>query len=269
MGAPGKRPYRCLERRHGDVCAGTSIYPILAYNDASGKLGSPALSQVPSGGTLLSGSTSVSVSPNGDSFSGYSAVSAFDVGYPVEIPNPGAGGVVGRTKIADDTSPMPRDRVFFDYSFFDGVPLTPFRGERQSVHARLREDVFGGLMSFEMKVPMATTLDSTIVEGSATDTSQPEFGDMVLTWKTLLLRRENWAVSGGLMVAVPTAEDTRVDLPDGTPLVAIRDRSTHLAPFVGFLWTPNERFSPRGSRNGTSRRIPTPSSSIRSVSMTG
>ena len=69
---------------------------------------------------------------------------------------------------------------------------------------------------------------------------------MALTWKTLLLRRENWAVSGGLMVAVPTAEDTRVDLPDGTPLVAIRDRSTHLAPFVGFLWTPNERFFAQG-----------------------
>ena len=170
-GAQGNGPIVALNGGTVTFAPGTSIYPILAYNDASGKLGSPALSQVPSGGTLLSGSTSVSVSPNGDSFSGYSAVSAFDVGYPVEIPNPGAGGVVGRTKIADDTSPMPRDRVFFDYSFFDGVPLTPSGVNVNRFTPGFEKTFFGGLMSFEMKVPMATTLDSTIVEGGATDTS--------------------------------------------------------------------------------------------------
>ena len=41
----------------------------------------------------------------------------------VNIPNPGSG-VVGRMKIAENGSPIPRDRVFFNYSYFDNV-LTP------------------------------------------------------------------------------------------------------------------------------------------------
>src|SRR5262249_22272342 len=35
------------------------------------------------------------------------------------VPSPGGGGAVGRTKIADDNSPLPRDRVLFNYDYFN------------------------------------------------------------------------------------------------------------------------------------------------------
>ena len=41
----------------------------------------------------------------------------------VSVPSPASGGVVGRTKIADDNNPMPRDRLIFNFDYFNNVPL--------------------------------------------------------------------------------------------------------------------------------------------------
>ena len=154
--------------------------------------------------------------------------------------------MVGRLKIADDTSPMPRDRLIFDYNYFDGVPLFPGGVGVNRFTPGFEKTFFNGWMSFEMKFPMATTLDSTIVQDGVTNTSHGEFGNMFLTWKTLLLLHEKWAISGGLSVAPPTADDVNVVAADGTPLVRVRNRSTHLGPFLGFLWTPNDRWYAQG-----------------------
>ena len=221
--------------RHGPD-TGLYPYPIIAHNDAAGN---PPLPDVPAGGQFGGGQTT-----SYNDATRY--LSVFDVAYDVDIPNPGAGGVVGRTKIAENTSPIPRDRLLFNYSLFDDVPLF---GDGVNVHRftpGFEKTFFHGLMSFEMKIPMATTLSSDIVADGVTNNAQGEFGNMALTWKTFLLQRETWAVTGGLMVAVPTAEDTRVLLSDGTPLVVIRNRATHLGPFLGFLWTPNDRMFCQG-----------------------
>ncbi len=162
------------------------------------------------------------------------------------IPNPGSGGVVGRTKIADDTSPIPRDRLMFDYSFFDDVPLAPGGVNVHRFAPGFEKTFFDGQMSFEMKIPCAVTMDSTVVQDGGTDLSHGEFGDLALTIKALLIQWEHLALAGGLMISVPTARDANVVLADGTPLVRIANQSTHLAPFLGFLWTPNDRFFMQG-----------------------
>jgi hypothetical protein len=162
------------------------------------------------------------------------------------IPNPGSGGVVGRSKIAEDTSPIPQDRILFDYSFFDNVPLTPGGVNVHRFTPGFEKTFFDGMMSFEMKVPVAVTLDSTITQDGGTDLSHGEFGDIAMTLKVLLMQWEHFALTGGLMVTVPTARDTNLVLADGTPLVNISNRSTHLAPFLGFLWTPNDKFFMQG-----------------------
>jgi hypothetical protein len=229
---------------------GPYAFPIVSYNDASGtKFGPPALPQVPSGGSLVNGNTSYNVNPPTPPNYDYTitdVTSDFSVRYLVDIPNPSSGGVVGRTKIAENTSPIPRDRLLFNYSLFDDVPLAPGGVNVNRFTPGFEKTFFNGLMSFEMKIPMATTLDSTVVAGGVTDTSHPEFGNMALTWKTLLIQRETWAISGGLMVTVPTAADTQVVYSDGTPLLLIRNQATHLGPFAGFLWTPNDRFFAQG-----------------------
>ena len=58
--------------------------------------------------------------------------------------------------------------------------------------------------------------------------------------------RDTWAISGGLTVAPPTADDVNVVTADGTPLVQVLNRSTHLGPFLGLLWTPNDRWFAQG-----------------------
>lgn len=162
------------------------------------------------------------------------------------IPDPGSGGVVGRTKIADDESPIPQDRLFFDYSFFDEVPLAAGGVNVHRFAPGFEKTFFDGIMSFEMKIPCAVTLDSTVVQDGGVDLSHGEFGDVALFLKALLFRGEKLWISGGLMVTVPTASDTNVVLADGTPLVRVVNRSTHVAPFLGFLWTPNDSFFLQG-----------------------
>lgn len=158
------------------------------------------------------------------------------------IPNPAAGGVVGRTKIADNTSPLPRDRLLFDYNLFDNVPLTPGGVDVHRFTPGFEKTFFDGMMSFEMKIPMAVTLDNALVAGDVPNVSHGEFGNMALTVKSLLWHRETWALSGGLTIGVPTADATTVAFANGTQAVEIKNEAVHLAPFLGFLWTPDERW---------------------------
>ena len=43
----------------------------------------------------------------------------------LNAPNPSGGGTVGRVKISDDNSPLPRDRFFLQYDYFDNAPVVP------------------------------------------------------------------------------------------------------------------------------------------------
>jgi len=156
------------------------------------------------------------------------------------------GIVVGRMKIAENTSPIPQDRLLFNYSYFDNVPLAAGGVGVSRLTPGFEKTFRDGLMSIELKIPMAVTLDSTITADGGTDLSHGEFGNMLLTYKRLLIERRTWAVSGGLMVALPTADDIHVGFSDGTPLVSIRNESVHLGPFFGALWTPNDRFFAQG-----------------------
>ncbi len=163
----------------------------------------------------------------------------------INTPRPGTS-VVGRMKIAENSSPLPRDRVLFGYSFFENVAMFAGGVNVSRFTPGFEKTFFDGQMSFEMRTPMAVTLDSSFLADGGTDLSHGEFGNMGLTFKALLMRRPTWALAGGLTAVVPTADDINVSLADGTPLVQIRNESTHLQPYVGALWTPNDRFFAQG-----------------------
>ena len=121
--------------------------------------------------------------------------------------NPGAGSVVGRLKMADNGSPMPQDRLIFDYSYFGNVPL--FRVPMLPGMFRSGVDVhrftlgiektfLDGLTSLEVKAPMAATLESTTVILAPPNRSDGEFGNLAVTFKGLLLRRATCALSAGM-----------------------------------------------------------------------
>lgn len=157
----------------------------------------------------------------------------------VNIPNPGSGGGVGGQKIMEGNSPMPRDRVFMMYDFFENVPLADGGVNVNRMTPGIEKTFFDRLMSVEIRLPMALTLDSNITAGQPL-TGNPEFGNITLAVKGMLYTDNVWSFSSGLGITCPTADDTNVYLPDGTQIVSIQNRATHVQPFLGALWTPND-----------------------------
>ncbi|MCO6456711.1 MAG: hypothetical protein J5I93_15540 [Pirellulaceae bacterium] len=163
------------------------------------------------------------------------------------VPNPAVGGaVVGRQKIAENGSPIPRDRVFINYSAFDNVPLSPGGVTVNRFTPGFETTFWDGMASFELRAPFAATLDSHIIADGPSDLGQVEFGNLFMTWKMLLLERPAGLVSCGLSLAVPTASELRVSLADGQELVKVENDGVHVMPFVGWL----ARLGDRGFTHG-------------------
>jgi len=165
--------------------------------------------------------------------------------HPIFGAAPLPGAAIPRFKMADNTSPMPQDRVYFDYDYYHDVPINaPNPNIDVDSYAPGFEKTFlGGLMSFELRLPMATTLDNRVFFDGTTSTSQGEIGDLAMAVKGLLIRRDTFALSGGLAITVPTAKDSQYYFSqfDTSPFMTIANRSVHLMPFFGGLWTPNDR----------------------------
>jgi len=156
----------------------------------------------------------------------------------VNVPNPGSGGVVGRTKVADESNPLPRDRVIFLYDYFDDVRIGPRQQPVNRFSVGLEKTFLDGMTSVEVRLPFASTLDSTF--DSSTGGRNTELGDLHFTFKALLYRSETLAVATGLGLSVPTADDTVVRTA-GVDVVRVRNDTINLEPYLAFLWTPNQR----------------------------
>ncbi len=216
---------------HFDPGTQTWSYPIRDYNDETGKLGGAPLECVPADGTLVDGTTTNNDNPH---------TSNFRVRYLVSVPSPTEN--VGRMKIAENTSPIPRDRLIFNYSYFDNTQLGP-GGVNVSRYTLGFEKTFSQkTASIEFKMPLLTTFNSTQVHAAPPSMSHYEFGNISVTFKKMLLLRKTWGLSMGLQIATPTADDSRLNTKDGTTLVRIDNQSVHLEPFVGGVWAPTERF---------------------------
>lgn len=159
-----------------------------------------------------------------------------------------AGFQTGRQKIVENTSPMPQDRAYFNYSFYDNVGLVPGGMPINRFTPGFEKTFADGNMSFEVRFPFASTIDSDIVTDSDSgtvfdpNTNQIEFGNVTLYFKALLHATETYAISTGLGISLPTANDQRVlDLAEEA-LLEVRNESVHLLPFIGGIYTPNDRF---------------------------
>jgi hypothetical protein len=162
---------------------------------------------------------------------------------------PSPGGTVPRFKMAENTSPLPQDRLYFDYSFYNNVPIADPAISVNAVAPGFEKTFFSGLVSFEMRMPLASTLDDKIYLADASGNSpgpthiSGEIGDMAMAFKGLFLRCQHCLLSGGLSMTLPTAEDTLIyGQPTSTsPSVVFDHKSIHVMPFLGMLWTPSPR----------------------------
>ena len=165
-----------------------------------------------------------------------------EAGIDVEIPTPGASGaVVGRTKIAENGSMVPRDRVFFDYSYFDNVPLASSGVNVNRFTPGFEKTFLDGDASIEVRVPMATTLSSDVDLLGVTNTSQGELGNIWLTLKAALLESEDFILTSGMSITLPTADDLNFNY-GSMDLIRVQNESVHLMPFIGGIYTPNDRW---------------------------
>lgn len=155
----------------------------------------------------------------------------------------GGGGTVGQTKLAEGFNPIPRDRVFINYSFFNTVPLTATGLNVNRYTPGFEKTFFDGLASFEMRTPFAGTLSS-----SQNDLTNPatgtEFGDLFMSLKVLLASGQRYSFAGGMSFTAPTARDIQYATIPQTTIQQLRlhNDAVHLLPYGAFLWTPNERF---------------------------
>ena len=159
----------------------------------------------------------------------------------VNLSNPSGGGLVGRNKYFDDGSPLPQDRVFFDYSH-----VGAFGGLGTSIDVNryvfgVEKTFLGGFGSIEVLVPFAGTANSDQNGGQGLAVDNTEFGNVGLLLKGTLFRNANWIVTAGVGVSMPTADDSRV-LFNGQPVIDIRNQAWLVQPVFGAVWAPNDRF---------------------------
>lgn len=151
---------------------------------------------------------------------------------PVLVNLPAGGGAVRRVKVAENNSPIPRNRFIFNYNYFNQVSGGVGNVNRYS--AGMEQTFFGGRSSVEVLVPMASTLDVDQIAGGIRSTDT-QFGDLSLIFKTLLVESDDFVIAGGIGLAVPTASDARVFNTSGQQIIDLEHQSTHLLPYLGMV----------------------------------
>jgi hypothetical protein len=158
------------------------------------------------------------------------------------VPSPSSGGgVVGLSKVADNNSPLPRDRIIFNYDYFNNVPLTVNGVNVHRFEPGVEWTFFDRLTSIQVTLPFAATLSNDIQTNGLTS-RDAELGDLHLVLKGLAYRSNTLYAGGGLAFDLPTAKDVNVIAPDGTTLIKVRNQAVLLTPYVAYLWAPNNNF---------------------------
>jgi hypothetical protein len=199
----------------------------------------------PSASGALPSSTSPTDAPVHDAFLFYN--------YSVQVDAAGLlpGINVGFTKLVENSSPIPRDRVYFNYSYFHNANITPGRADINRFTPGFEKTFFDRWTSIEIRTPFAGTLSNVqSVEGGQcggiSEYRDVEFGNMSVIFKTFLWQRDTWGITGGMQVLLPTAQSTIVNGTDqvGQPLslVYVENQSVHTMPFFGSVWAPSQRW---------------------------
>jgi hypothetical protein len=149
----------------------------------------------------------------------------------------------GTIKVSEDCSPLPVDRVFFDFNHFENALVTA-NGANISLSrytVGVEKTFLDVLGSVEFKLPFDSGLSATqSLTATTADNQGTLFGTMAITPKILLYQDDRWATSAGLGVGLPTMPN--VGLNAITSKTLVFDDAVHVAPFVGLLLTPNNRW---------------------------
>ena len=213
------------------------------FQGRNGAIGTTTYDNAASGALLQAGDDTLNGGDDLDAFYFYN----YSVNVAIESPHAAAvrSGVI---KVANGGTPLPRNRIYFQYGLFDGVGFNA-NGETVSRFVPgIERTFYDGMLSLEARFPFAATVGSDIVASptSISNDSSMEWGDMSLFAKVLLHRRRDLALSGGLTLTIPTAEDLNVRTVSGASLLRVETDAVHFGPFLAALYAPNERFFAQG-----------------------
>lgn len=188
----------------------------------------------------------VQSTPAGTNIPTYSSYAFYDYVVDTAVLTPGAN--VGFVKLSENVSPLPRDRVYFNYSYFHNALIGDIRNDVNRFTPGIEKTFADGWTSIEVRTPFAATVASTqTIDPSdpcgLVDAQDVEFGNMSVIFKSVIALGSTWALTGGMQVMLPTADDVVVlGSPGGPAVVRVTNQSTRLMPFTGFIWAPNETF---------------------------
>jgi hypothetical protein len=220
----------------------------LGESASAGQPSSPAPNSLASAFGAASGPQSIAPNMIGDSVGNgmtYSAVSFSEQQYGQEVVQgnvPIAGGD-RNFKIADNNSPIPTDRVLFNYHHFQNALLGWPGGQNYNLDRftfGVEKTFCNKTCSVEVRVPFARGLEGDQELRSTNAAAATEFGNIPLVFKKLLVRRECWLLSAGMATVFPTGNDAR-EFQDGVLTKWVKNDSYHLQPFLGWLWLPNDQ----------------------------
>jgi len=159
------------------------------------------------------------------------------------------GYAVGFVKLNENMSPVPRDRVYMNYSYFAGANFFPTRADVNRWMPGYERTFLDGTTSWEIRTPFAATLasDQMLTAGQGvTQYRDIEFGNMSVIFKTFLWEADTWAITGGVQTMLPTAANSVVagtnQFGQSVQQIFVANESVHVMPFVASVWAPNERF---------------------------
>jgi hypothetical protein len=222
---------------------GASAVPEGAADLQAGAGGEPTVSgpmpSLPAGLGAVAAATSAAPSMIGDFFGGGYQYLRMGAANGATVSAVGGDRVL---KFADNNSPIPQNRLFFNFHHFDD-PVVDILGREQDADRftfGLEKTFWDGMTSLEFRIPFTAALDATQTVGNA-DTLAAEFGNLALAFKILAFRRETLSVGAGLGMVFPTADDHFIFNGGSQPAVIFTNEAYYLQPFIGVYHRPNNR----------------------------
>lgn len=160
----------------------------------------------------------------------------------LSISLPRTGTQVSRYKISEQSSPIPRDRFIFSYSGFNSVPFSGGNLDVQRFVPGFEKTFNSGDSSLEVRMPFASTLDNNqTIDGNGvlTGGTATQLGNLSMSLKQLVAQGENAAISTGVILELPTADD--IHYSNSVTSIRRYSQSVQLSPFIGGLVTPTDR----------------------------
>lgn len=144
-----------------------------------------------------------------------------------------------RMKISENNSPIPRDRIYFTFNHFKHALVTA-NGREMGLNRYTfggEKTFLDGLGSVEVRAPFAHGLAATQIRDGISSNEDTVFGNVSIVPKLVLASGQDWLVSAGVGINLPTASNSSVSMLTGDS-ITVQNDATHLLPFLGVYLLP-------------------------------